>query len=319
MTSTRVPAEAAAALDRWLGGARWDSEAIAGDASTRQYFRIRSSDGSTSVLTFYPPDAREGLARFLKANAALSGRVPVPGVIASDEASVLQEDVGDVSLAALLERDREAAVSRYHEAVELIAEFDSVEAAGRRVNPPFDRAKFSDELDMTRTYYVESLAGMDSAALKPLFDALASRLAEHPYALCHRDYHGHNLYLFNGSLYVIDYQDMRLGPDTYDLASLLRDRGVFRTLGRELEGMFLATHAAARGETVERLRARYLEALLQRSIKAIGTFARLTVVYGRRQYLAYIEPTLETVRECAGELDEWRELHSLFPFEFKTP
>ena len=38
-----------------------------------------------------------------------------------------------------------------------------------------------------------------------------------------------------------------------------------------------------------------------------------------RQYLAYIEPTLQTVRECVGELDEWRELHALFPFESDTP
>ena len=29
--------------------------------------------------------------------------------------------------------------------------------------------------------------------------------------------------LHDGSLYVIDFQDARMGPDTYDLASLLRD------------------------------------------------------------------------------------------------
>ena len=41
--------------------------------------------------------------------------------------------------------------------------------------------------------------------------------------LCHRDYHSRNLMLHDGSLYIIDFQDARMGPDTYDLASLLRD------------------------------------------------------------------------------------------------
>ena len=41
--------------------------------------------------------------------------------------------------------------------------------------------------------------------------------------LCHRDYHSRNLMLHDGSLYIIDFQDARMGPDTYDLVSLLRD------------------------------------------------------------------------------------------------
>ena len=41
--------------------------------------------------------------------------------------------------------------------------------------------------------------------------------------LCHRDYHSRNLMWHDDTLYVIDFQDARMGPDTYDLASLLRD------------------------------------------------------------------------------------------------
>ena len=41
--------------------------------------------------------------------------------------------------------------------------------------------------------------------------------------LCHRDYHSRNLMLHDGQLYIIDFQDARMGPDTYDLVSLLRD------------------------------------------------------------------------------------------------
>ena len=52
---------------------------------------------------------------------------------------------------------------------------------------------------------------------------LADELADEPRVLCHRDYHSRNLMIHERRLYIIDYQDARMGPDTYDLASLLRD------------------------------------------------------------------------------------------------
>lgn len=314
-----VPAEAAAALDRWLGVGNWTAVAIAGDASTRSHFRVSSGGGATRILTFYPPDVRDGLVRSLRAFDALRGIVPVPQVLEHDDAVVLQQDVGDESLTRLLDRDRDAAVDRYRDAVSVLGAFARVESAGRELNPEFDQAKFLEELDMTGRFYVEAMGKVDASPLRGLFALLAARLTKHPYILCHRDYHGHNIHLFNNQLYIIDYQDMKMGPDTYDLASLLRDRGVWQALGSDGEDGFIADFARSRNVSLQTLRIRYMETLLQRSIKALGTFARLVVVYGRRQYLAYIDPTLETVRACARELDEWRDLEALFPFEYEPP
>ena len=52
---------------------------------------------------------------------------------------------------------------------------------------------------------------------------LVAELAAEPRVLCHRDYHSRNLMLHDDRLYIIDFQDARMGPDTYDLVSLLRD------------------------------------------------------------------------------------------------
>ena len=76
----------------------------------------------------------------------------------------------------------------------------------------------------------EVLAASDVLVTKPgpgslseAFHQLSQEIASWPRVLCHRDYHSRNLMLHRGRLYWIDFQDARMGPVTYDLASLLRD------------------------------------------------------------------------------------------------
>ena len=66
--------------------------------------------------------------------------------------------------------------------------------------------------------------------------------------LCHRDYHSRNLMPHPGVLYIIDFQDARMGPDTYDLVSLLRDSYVDFTEETvdELIAFFLALRRPGR-------------------------------------------------------------------------
>ena len=109
-----------------------------------------------------------------------------------------------------------------------------------------------------------------------------------------------------------------MGPDTYDLASLLRDRGVWQAIGENDERRLLTRWAAILGADEGSLTRRYLESLLQRSIKAVGTFARMAVVYRRDHYLEYVAPTLETARLCVERLGEWNEIGEHFPWQFTS-
>jgi hypothetical protein len=173
---------------------------------------------------------------------------------------------------------------------------------------------------MTREYYVDLLMGVPdeiSGRLDPLFRKLSENLAQHPYRLCHRDFHGQNIHVINNTTYLIDYQDLRLGPDTYDLASLLRDRGVARVLGEETEKGLVDYYAATSGAP-EGVNHRYFETLLQRSIKILGTFAKQPIVRGRMHYLDFIPPTLESIRRCLAELPEFAAIGDLLPTEFSV-
>jgi aminoglycoside/choline kinase family phosphotransferase len=98
-----------------------------------------------------------------------------------------------------------------------------------------------------------------------------------------------------GQLYVIDFQDARMGPDTYDLASLLRDSYVDIT-DNELDG-FIAYFLAFKGiaDAVE-FRRRFDVMAVQRNLKALGTFGYQAAARGNPVYLQYIPRTLKYAR-----------------------
>jgi len=312
MTGPALPDEAAAFL-RECCGDQWSVEPLAGDASVRRYFRVRLPDGSTQMLAYYPREVRAQLTQFLNAYRAVLPHGRVPEVLRHSEAAVMQVDVGDLTLFDLLHHDREQGVLLYREAIDALVAFQR--AGGPPVNPPFTSDFFFHELEMTGEFYVQKLMGGNGLLLTPLFRRLTDKLQRHPYLLCHRDYHGQNIHVKDNTLYIIDYQDLRMGPDTYDLASLLRDRGVARVLGEQTEMQLLVYYAGLRG-TDGALRTRYFETLLQRSLKILGTFSRQPIDRGRLHYLDFIPPTLESVELCLRELPDFGELRRVFPLRF---
>src|SRR3954469_8394845 len=324
MTDVSLPDDAAAFLTECVGEG-WSARPLPGDASVRRYFRVSVPDGSTRMLTWYPEEVRRDLTRVLSAYHAASKHAYLPRLIDHSDAAMLQQDVGDQTAFDLLHRDREEGIRWYRKAITLLVYFQKAGAVD--INPPFTGDFFFNELEMSREFFFEKLMDVsadDTLAVKPLLRRLADNISRHPYVLCHRDYHGQNIHISNDKLYVIDYQDLRMGPDTYDVASLLRDRGVARILGEETELELVDYYAdwrthglPARTELPQgerrSTRRRYFETLLQRSLKILGTFSKQPLTRGRMGYLDFIPPTLESVRRCIDELPEYGALASLIP------
>jgi aminoglycoside/choline kinase family phosphotransferase len=98
-------------------------------------------------------------------------------------------------------------------------------------------------------------------------------------------------------LYIIDFQDSRMGPDTYDLVSLLRDSYV--DLAEETVNDLIAYFLALKGLTghEEVFRERFDLMALQRNLKALGTFGYQTTARRNPVYIQYIPRTLRYVRD----------------------
>lgn len=307
-----LPEEAANDVTEWLGPG-WSAQPLAGDASVRAYYRLLSPGGETFILTYYPPEVRAQLQRFLAAYESVVPHGRVPRVLRHSACAVMQYDVGDRSLYDVLHQDRGEGVRLYRGAIELLVQFQQ---ATSEINKPFTAGWFLNELEMAREFYVEKLnARDDTEDLRPVLKKLAEKVARHPYVLCHRDFHGQNLHIKDGTIYLIDYQDLRMGPHTYDLASLLRDRGVARIIGDAAESELLEYYGSLIGADGN-LHDCYFETLLQRSIKILGTFSKQPITRGKMHYLEFIPPTLESIGRCLAELPEWRALGRWFSNDF---
>lgn len=256
--------------------------------------------------------------------------VPVPAILGhSNELGILAlQDLGDVTLQAHLGAASFAEhKALYREAVTLI---ETLQRRGGELASPdyvpygiaFDVEKLTWELQFFTKHFLEGYRGANMTpatreALAAEYAAIVEELASEPRVLCHRDYHSRNLMLHEGRLYIIDFQDTRMGPDTYDLVSLLRDSYMDFTEQQveELIAFFLAlrgTHAG--GPTsieMREFRRRFDLMALQRNLKALGTFGYQTT--GRRNpvYIQYIPRTLRYVRSNLEHLPRFGRLRGL--------
>jgi aminoglycoside/choline kinase family phosphotransferase len=118
--------------------------------------------------------------------------------------------------------------------------------------------------------------------------------------------------LHRSGLYWIDFQDARMGPSTYDLASLLRDAyvDVEDELREALAERF--RQKAAPDESREVFHRRFELTCVQRNLKALGTFGFMASVRKNPVYLPYIPRTLDHVRRNLSRYPElerlWRTL-----------
>lgn len=298
--------------------------ALTGDASDRRYFRVRlDGDGSIVLAVHAGAIAFETMAFANVAELLRRMEIRAPKILGhSNELGIVAlEDLGDVTLQAHLGTGSVTGhAALYREAVALIHQ---LQQRGREQASPsyvpytlaFDVEKLTWELDFFATHFLGGYRGVtltppEREALSGEWSAIASELAAEPRVLCHRDYHSRNLMLHRGRLYMIDFQDARMGPDTYDLVSLLRDSYVDVT---EAEIDALIAHFLALGGVGDaaEFRRRFDLMAVQRNIKALGTFGFQSSARGNPAYIQYMPRTLHSVRSNLEKYPRFSRLQAI--------
>jgi len=297
-------------------------EPLTPDASTRKYYRVSAERDSshTLIVSLYPAPFNPQDNSYLDITRLFErSGLPVPNVIdvAGTDGIILQEDLGDRSLAKWVETaandgDFDQIDAMLSKAIDLIVQIQAAtqsayESGSVSSRLAFDEDKLGWELNFFFDHYFGSLRHdkfepEQESAIRADLGAIAKALSARPRTLCHRDYHAMNLMVDkNGDLRIIDHQDARMGPASYDLVPLLVERRLTPTAQAWVDARidyFLATRTAAGLPALDRsdFAEEFSLMTIQRQLKATGTFSYQTGVLGRGEYYAqYVEAAVATV------------------------
>ena len=261
-----------------------------GDASFRRYFRV---SGKNLIAVDAPPTTQKN-KEFIAIDKALDAeKVKVPKILAYDleNGFMLLEDLGNTTFAQVAIGEK--AEAYYLKAIELLAPVAKVSSNVEL--PLFDDEFINFELSLFETWMLEKRLGVQLSAeekqvLKDAYDYICDSLKHLPYVAMHRDFHSRNLMVRENELAVIDFQDMVKGPITYDLASLVYD--CYIVLDKELVNKCIdkAYSRYVELKLIDGISKAEFEHLLsitslQRHIKVLGIFCRLSIRDGKNGYL----------------------------------
>jgi aminoglycoside/choline kinase family phosphotransferase len=162
--------------------------------------------------------------------------------------------------------------------------------------PPYDEALLRREMALFPEWYVgrhlgRTLSDAQRAALDSVCALLAQSALAQPAVFVHRDYMPRNLMVAEPNPGVLDFQDAVIGPISYDAVSLTRDAFLSWDEERVLDWAVRYWERARKaGLPVPADFADFWRAFewmgLQRHLKVLGIFARLTHRDGKPQYVA---------------------------------
>jgi aminoglycoside/choline kinase family phosphotransferase len=313
--------------------------ALTPDASSRKYFRVGWKKGR-AIAAVYPEPFDPDLQPYLDVTRLfLECDIPVPQIYAVDGTAgiIVQEDLGDRQLFQVYEDETEEQCDEYKEqAIKLIAKIQRATKKAYELDSiasrlAFDEAKLSWEFDFFFDHYFgslrkETLRHAQKAELKAELNDIAAELAARPRVLCHRDYHASNLMVDGqGNLRIVDHQDARMGPPSYDLVSFLLDRQPCPPSLAELRAhrLFFLEERRLMGLAAidpDEFALEFRLMTIQRGLKAIGTFSYQTAVCGRSAaYEQFIQPTLRIVLQAADWLERFPTLRRMVRERINNP
>ena len=302
-------------LARSFGSEQFEVVPLAGDASTRRYYRVVYADKSRVLMSWDPFEDAEKFPFLNVLKHLQRNGVQVPEVInfSPELGLVLLEDLGDLTLERKFweVQNQELVFPFYQQAIDELIKIHYKASADENPNCSafqiaFDTKKFLWEMNYGREHVLEklnkiSLSHAGAEELESIFTDICTRLDKEPKYISHRDYHSRNLMLKLGKMRVIDFQDARLGPIQYDLVSLVYDSYVdlSDSSRRRILDYYLQCAKPYLGPKFERGHFDEIFSLqiIQRCFKACGSFASFYNLRKDRRYIKYIQPTLKTV--CA--------------------
>lgn len=304
------------------------TEWLAGDGSDRCYYRVLAGEERHPyvLMQLSGSDAEalriNGYDWVTLSVVLQSYQIVTPRLHATipEYAALIIEDYGNDMLETIIQEklsagDLMGTSALYEQAAAMIARMLCIPKNEDSIwcKRSFDSERFHWELDFFMKQFAHpvgriSLSHEEEKKLKNEFEDISKFLGSFSSYFVHRDYHSRNIMVRGKDLAMIDFQDARLGPPSYDLVSLVFDSYVGFSKQQRTKLMedcmnFIAQTASEK--TIREIEVSWRPMLLQRQLKALGSFGFLTLVKNRGNYLRYVAPALETLSHDLVYDERW--------------
>ena len=284
------------------------------DASFRRYFRIISNK-KTFILMDAPPDL-ERIDHFINiTNKFIAADINSPKIICFDIelGLILMTDFGSQTFLDVLDSNNSDEL--YSKAILSLLKIQTkVDIKGLQ---NYSEDLLLGEMSLFPEWYLAKFKKFkleDQTVVHEIFSLISKKTLTQNKCFIHRDYHSRNLmFIAENNPGILDYQDAVVGPLTYDLVSLLKDAYI------ECDEDFVLDQSVRYWEKAKQAGliknedfSSFYEDFewmgVQRHLKILGIFSRLSIRDKKNQYLKNI-PLVEKYLMLTSE--RYKSLHPL--------
>ena len=292
-------------------------QAVSGDASFRQYFRV-SYAGDHRILMLSPPDKEDPqpFVKIARQWQAIGLQVPEIYAVDWEQGLLLISDLGDLLYSQAL--NEQTADLLYQDALLAIIRLQKQEASRQQAYPVFDKAFMWKEIGYFTEWFLPccltyQLSEQESVLWMGEINQLLNEILAQPQVVVHRDYHSRNLLVReHNNPGIIDFQDAVLGPLMYDPVSLLKDAYIDWPAERVQQWVHFFWENSGYPVSFEMAMRWFDMTSLQRHIKVLGIFARLAYRDKKVQYLKDMPRVAAYVVETLQNYPQFSMLQTLF-------
>ena len=275
------------------------------DASFRRYFRIERSN--TTFIAMDAPPTKEDSAPFVQIATLLrNNKIHAPKIIEADltQGFLLIEDLGSTTFLQALNHTFN--LDLYKSAIDELIKIQAINPKNQDLKQ-YDDKLLNTEMQLLIDWYLDkNLNKNQQAQLHHIFKLLTDNALNSPQVFVHRDYHARNLMLSPANaLAVIDFQDAVIGSYTYDLCSLLKD-AYFELKSTDIQTLLAYFYKQANIQINFKEFEKEFDLMgLQRHLKILGIFKRLSIRDGKHQYLEDIPLVKKYALQIANKYSEF--------------
>ena len=278
--------------------------AIKSDASFRKYYRLENNILAMDAA----PEKGESVSKFSEIARILhSFNLSAPKIIDvnNKEGFILLEDFGDKIFSTYMNKENK--MNLYKKAIDVLIDIKIKSNQNKSSLSKLTTYNFEElyrESNLFIEWFIEQKLRMQISNKKreefyQILQQAFLNIKSQNDTLVLRDYHVDNLILKDHKeplkqVGLIDFQDALLGSSFYDLASLLED--VRMPLNENEKEDLLKYYINMTNENYETVLREINFFSLQRNLKILGIFNRLSIRDGKARYLEYLPATFNFIK-----------------------